>query len=1025
MASETATAAPLATLAGGAPRFLLPSHVWYGLVPRLDGVRRAPAVPELADGGWGGLLSGDEDVGNALLAIDAVLLLLNLAGHQVPEIVIGVPAAPAETAAADLIRVDMATMEIGRGTARAGAVPRATPASAHVSLWIEPRYAGATVALESAPPGWVRLAWPAATTGSEWWGADLAGAVDATVAALVDELEAARAAALAATDPASPVLCGLLSLYDPRTWSVPFPGDPPFDRITPGVTLFGERLAEIVTPAAFGAFLRAETAPAPPTAAARWPRGTSDEARRQAVDDLSWCADELTAQCLDGAVTDPDAAAAFAGTAWQDVDALTLTGLLLRWQELGVLDFLAPIEEVAGVEIYGGYDLRRGDDDATRTYDGLVRDELPSPLELGYVEQLRADLATLGFGPISTYTDPDAVPKPSPKEFEVWLQRAVREFQLYARMPSLAQETTDAGTWLFYGERLSKVPNPAVYTGPVCGVVNGETRMLIRLWLDNRLRCPIVVEARSAASGFTAALQQAGATDTDNVWRANQVEALPKKARFYARDFTGHWTAAPGVLPAGQTQELFALGQWTNTLSHGPWTDAPSTTWPSAEVTTEAFIGKAATACSPAERSTFRVIRAVSEVESTGYFDCFNAYDPGFISAGPYHWILGLARGSGSKDAELPPFFAYLKSVGGAAAQAAYDAFGIFGCGVTKEWATDGPQSPCWEPKEHKYNAWITFEDEHGAAVEAPRGNNESGEWFRQWHWFARFALNARMNATLRTRMWDYARLRPRDVLATEWEPKTMVADGKGGTRPATIGDYFTSERAVGILLRWHVNKPNDIYPLSTSKLVQAFAAAGASGWGDPSTWTDANEATLCNALYAARPEDPPDLPDGTKVTNWLRESLDDVYEWPASWGGNPREWKLVLDPLLNHPRITGLVNARTDAGRPYAGAFTVDVRDGVARPPTATSSDPAIVADAGIAITGTGPGYTLTATPLKAGTTSITVNADNGAHAASARFVLTVGGPVQAGNPPAPTVPAQCLSIRRRSFVLDTSPPL
>jgi hypothetical protein len=1005
------------------PRFVIPSHVWYGLVPRLDGVRRVPGVPDLADNGWGGLLSADEDVTGALLTIDPVLVLLNLAGYQVPEVIIGVPAVDVETPAADLIRIDMTTMEIGRGTTRAGAVPGTTPPSAHVSLWTEPRYSGAGIDLESAPPGWVRLAWSAATTGSDWWAGDLAGVVDELTGSLVAELAAARAAAQAVSDPATPFLCGLLSLYDPRTWSVPFPSDPPFDRITAGVTLFGDRLTEIHAATAFDEFLRAEIAAAPPTAADRWPRDTTDEARRQAVDDLSSCVDELTAQCLDGAVSDPAAAADFAANGWGDCDALTVTGLLLRWQELAVLDFLRPIEESTGVEIYGGYDLRRGDDDATHKYDGQVRDNVPTPLARGYVAQLRADLATLGFGPMFQYKEDEA----ANQTFELWLERAVREFQLYARMPNVAQEVGGQGAWVFYGEKLGQVPNPSPYTGPVCGVVNGETRALIALWLGQQLRCPIVVEARSKASNYKAPFEKDPFVHTDNVWRADQVGAAAEEARFYARDFTGHWTAGPGVLPAGQTLDLFALGQWIDEtaqkLTVGPWTDAPSTTWPSAEITPDTFVGKAIGACSEAEKSTFRVIRSVAEVECLGYFDCFNAYDPGFISAGPYHWILGHATKSGTEDAELPPYFAYLKSLGGAAAQAAYDGFGVFGCGVDREWVTSGPQSPCWDPDEHKkYGAWITFEDEHGNPVVAPRKGNEGGEWFRQWHWFARFALNARMNTALRTHMWDYARLRLRDVLATAWEPQVMIADGKGGTRPATIGDFYTSERAVALLLRWHVNKDDDIFPLSTSKLVAAYDAAQASTWGDPSAWTDQQQAKLCDAFYELRPT--PHTPRNKRP--WLTVSLDHVYEWPGSWADPPnRGWKMPLDDLLTVPRIAGLANASTPVGKPYVVPFTVDWRGQTpAGPPTATSSDASVVAANGVAVTGASPNYTLTVTPVAGatGTTTIAVTADNGTQGGAA-FALAVGGKAPAKLPAAPKLVG--LSSRHRSFVLDTSPPL
>ena len=122
-------------------------------------------------------------------------------------------------------------------------------------------------------------------------------------------------------------------------------------------------------------------------------------------------------------------------------------------------------------------------------------------------------------------------------------------------------------------------------------------------------------------------------------------------------------------------------------------------------------------------------------------------------------------------------------------------------------------------------------------------------------------------------------------------------------------------------------------------------------------------------------------------------------------------------------PQIAGLVNGRTDTDNAYTAPFTVDARDGLGpvRPPTARSSDQGVVADARIAIAGAGPNYTLTATPVAGatGTTTITVTADNGTHAGSAAFFLTVGGPVQGGAPPPSKDPVLGLSIRRDSFQL------
>ena len=1045
----------MAAAFGPNPRFLVPSLVWYGLSPRLNGVSRAAGVPELAPGGWGGMLASEDDVAHVLLTLDPAMLLLNLAGYQVSEVAIGVPAVAVETAAADLVDVDLATMGIARGTAREWTPLATAPASAQIALWVEPRYAGppapATgptlslaaltepMGLESihlgfadSGSGWLRLAWPAGQSAPPWH-EELARKTDLLTEALIGELEWQQAAAAEASEPdaTGAPLCGLLSLYDSRSWAVPFPYDEPFDRLTPAVTLFGERLAQVVDEVGFGAFLRGETSQAsegPPTALERWATGTSAEEQRQAVDDLSWCVDELVAQCLDGALAEDEVAADFAATAYGDLGVLTVTALLLRWQDLGVLDFLGAIEGSVGAGVYGGYDLQRDDDDATHTYGGDPNASGPaSPADKGYVAQLREDLAELGFGPMFRH---DSAEEPM-QNFDVWLERAVRELQLYARMPNLAAETNQ-GPFQFYSDRLSGVPNPLPYSGPVCGVVNGETRSLIQRWLERGLRCPVVIEARSSDGGFTQPFVHAESWNTDNVWRADQVKVRrPKRGdnshwpRFFARDFTAHWTLTPESVAAGRDLQNFALGEWTDAYDGGPWSDPPDLVWAEAEITTDTLLGRSPAALTPAERSTFRVIRAVAEVESIGYFDCFNGYDPGFISAGPYHWTLGLALGKSTEtaDAELPPYFAYLKGLGGEAAAAYEDAFGVFGCGVTKEWpaGTSGATSPCWEPTHRKYAAWVEFEGPDGAPVEAERADHEAATWFRQWHWFLRFALNARTLEPFRTRMWDYARLRLRDLLATPWTPQIDMADpsAPGGTRPATIGDLFTSERAVGIMARWHVNRPSNLLPLGDrSKFRIAYANAGAAAWGDPGTWTDQNEANLCNALYDLRPADP----EGSEK-DWLRESLDDVYEWPSSWGRNPRRWQLPLDAVLNIPQIAGLVNGRTDPDNAYTTPFTVDSRDGLGpvRPPTARSSDQGVVADARIAIAGAGPNYTLTATPVAGatGTTTITVTADNGTHAGSAGFFLTVDGPVQGGAPPPSKDPVLGLSIRRDSFQL------
>ena len=124
-----------------APRFLVPSLVWYGLEPLLDGPTLAAGVPALKT--WGGLLEAEDHIRALLLTLDPAILLLNLAGYQVPEVVGGIPNSAQETALGDLVSIDVRTMQIRRGTTLQWVDPDPALASAHVALWIEPRFPAA------------------------------------------------------------------------------------------------------------------------------------------------------------------------------------------------------------------------------------------------------------------------------------------------------------------------------------------------------------------------------------------------------------------------------------------------------------------------------------------------------------------------------------------------------------------------------------------------------------------------------------------------------------------------------------------------------------------------------------------------------------------------------------------------------------------------------------------------------------------------------------------------------------------
>lgn len=119
--------------------------------------------------------------------------------------------------------------------------------------------------------------------------------------------------------------------------------------------------------------------------------------------------------------------------------------------------------------------------------------------------------------------------------------------------------------------------------------------------------------------------------------------------------------------------------------------------------------------------------------------------------------------------------------------------------------------------------------------------SNDDTDYFRNWHWHYRFVVAGRSIAGFQNGMWDMARIRLRDILTAPFPAAAGipgVPDGAGGNRAATIGDCFTSEEAVGMLLRWHISRPFDICTGGEAgpRVQAAVTAAGLPGAaGDPS----------------------------------------------------------------------------------------------------------------------------------------------------------------------------------------------
>lgn len=349
---------------------------------------------------------------------------------------------------------------------------------------------------------------------------------------------------------------------------------------------------------------------------------------------------------------------------------------------------------------YGNFDLQYGD------YDGSTEQEMAprwgginnpdledlsaetalldsnSIAMLGiseYVRELQEDLLTLGFS---------IVGEPS-GNFDLKTAWAVRELQIYSKLSQVAQVipamqeqlvlsstgapilldnqelhyggsadlVTQAGQAAstipdspltsYYVSSLESVQNGLLYSGRISGVVNSETRGVIEFWLEHSYRCPVVIEAWRMQAGVRSILM------SSNIWRH---DSMPSTApRIFAFDFTGYYSEDSQYQVIGDYQTYMT---WS-----GPRSIPPAHTMRIGELTSDRLVGSELENLNNSQLSTFKVIRAISEVECMGHFDSITAYDNAFISAGPCHWTLGIANSQGSvADGELGAFLSYFQS---------------------------------------------------------------------------------------------------------------------------------------------------------------------------------------------------------------------------------------------------------------------------------------------------------------------------------------------------------------------------
>ena len=120
--------------------------------------------------------------------------------------------------------------------------------------------------------------------------------------------------------------------------------------------------------------------------------------------------------------------------------------------------------------------------------------------------------------------------------------------------------------------------------------------------------------------------------------------------------------------------------------------------------------------------------------------------------------------------------------------------------------------------------------------------------------------------------------------------------------RRAQLGDVFTSERAVALLLRWHVFRPGHVVDTQVGQKIRDVVNRATSIWTSvPSlaAWTDTDEARLLTELMV-------EVNNGDWGTTKFPATMVRVRDWPqwaAAGAGNPRGY--ALSPTIGNLAVT------------------------------------------------------------------------------------------------------------------------
>lgn len=420
-----------------------------------------------------------------------------------------------------------------------------------------------------------------------------------------------------------------------------------------------------------------------------------------------------------------------------------------------------------------------------------------------WAARLASELKSMGFGAL---------------DGSLLLEQVIREFQISAARPVAATARTPVISpqqlaLRHFGD-LKATVNLAVYSGPVSGRANQNTRRAIRAWAASGQRCPLLITAYRAVDLDTNERPQAGAVPVHaDLW--SRKETTSPQLRMFAADFT---RLAPG-LPLTNA-ELELIGYYQPYLKTG----GPCTLLPTrgrrvayAEVTPRRLLGvdegELLAALSPgaaddarALASTFKVVRAVSECECSGYLDQINAYDDAGISYGPCHWAMAKAIENPRGATELGGIAAYLRYLSEGHVVPDVDVFAPQGLAAVMPPGRDAAAVARLTAAASYVNQ-LCFLDDRGRP--RPMGPEGPEVMIPSWRSFYRWVEIGRRHQHVGLATWRMAVRRLHRLSSTP-----IILEPASGVHPAVsvaIGAAFTSEIVMAQLMRWHVKIPGAV----------------------------------------------------------------------------------------------------------------------------------------------------------------------------------------------------------------------